>query len=392
MELVLALLTIGYEKYGEDLNLSGDDEGKFSSQVRSLQSGYISPTQLLESTTAIRTLITTHGYIPSNNNDQFRHLATSPNAEIYSIFLSLEETGFPCQQYIAQINDAALYERLISHNYAETSFNSFKYLLERGFKLTKQLCTNLFNRRENFLNYLSIYRQVLTHSDLLPHARTAFLETSIQTEFPEIANAEINLTYTQAIDKSLHRDRAPSTTTSEWQFFLSRFGSTHNITNRFFTFALAPSNAGVSSGEGFALEDLQICLDGGLDLDPENVEWLVERIGFKNHYSSVKVFVSWVLKKSGKMEKKRVREWVDALEKGLNEIDERNKNPAGWEVYRYHRRDRSKGNVQAVQMLKKCRDALEGLLLEKAAETPETGDHFVEGAEGKEELGQVSKK
>ncbi|KAJ3041616.1 hypothetical protein HDV00_008892 [Rhizophlyctis rosea] len=144
----------------------------------------------------------------------------------------------------------------------EDGLKDIQYILDRGFKITPTVATELAKRRDRFFTHLFILCLALPHSDLLHHARAALeyavrfrthygshgyayseeFVTSVQREFPEITNTELREAFEWAICTSSQSDleqQGACMGVQAWRWIIKIFGKDHEITKLVFDAAFS---------------------------------------------------------------------------------------------------------------------------------------------------------
>ncbi|KAJ3049584.1 hypothetical protein HK097_009437 [Rhizophlyctis rosea] len=375
VDLVATLVKLGYEKYGSDLDIYGDDDGTFASAIDDLllhHRTFGSHPDKSRHIKIVQDLIKIHGYIPTFKSQQCKDLATTKSEDLFSIFLSLQNSGFPCRKYIAEINNSVVTSRLLLHDqYPVASFlTDAQYLFDRGFKVTKWACNRMMTALpERFLDNLPMFRHVYNHSELLPLARKAFSThikydcrdrprlshsqnyvNQYQKEFPEITDTEIDemfVTAYQTLRDSTVMVHGRMMDPTAWEFLLTRFGCNHPLIQRLFSLAMETPE--------MSLEALRLCLEAGCTLEPRHVKWLVDRIKYRDHFPIVEAFVGSVAGRHKEMHVGERKEWVRVFEEGLEAIERGGPDDVDFGCLG---EGSALGNVRALKLMKKCRDTL----------------------------------
>ncbi|KAJ3033849.1 hypothetical protein HDV00_005698 [Rhizophlyctis rosea] len=355
-ELLLVILTAGYEKYGNDLGLKYDDTYAFNNALLSLSAYYSSQQQLDSAIEEIKRLVTTYGFIPSQG-DNLDFLASSKKQNFYDLFLPFETVGFNCTQYIAKINDQQMISLLERTNHAQET-KDLQYLFDRGFKLSKRVGEFLSRDHSKFFTYLPLLRTIVPHSELLQRAKGSIasmikkhsllkistnhyctiyssdFNSYIQSEFRDLSDGEINTLYTDTI---LQTDRSISACGSdEWRWLIRRFGKRYEVPGKIFRNMMTTwrNNWPSSDGRDTIDDDLPVCLEEGMVLRPEYCKFLVGRTANKNHGPVVKAFLRWVIDRADVMPREDKGTWIEQLKTAVKEIGKQH--PGAFEPSPFH--------------------------------------------------------
>ncbi|KAJ3039739.1 hypothetical protein HK097_002759 [Rhizophlyctis rosea] len=142
-DFVTALLSLGHETYGNNLELSSDDHRQFCHLVWNIRKGTLETESLTvtqrlqreeEDFKTLHTLIHVHGYVPAIDSGIDGILASTSNQKLFALFLDLGKSGYPCQHIIHMTNHQTMFTKLWTCK-SENPLTELQYLLDRGFTM-----------------------------------------------------------------------------------------------------------------------------------------------------------------------------------------------------------------------------------------------------------------